>query len=333
LESDPHTVVEGMLIAAYAIGTSEGYIYIGDEYPLAVERVRIALKQAREYGLLGDAVLGSGFSFNVEIRRGAGAFITGEETALIESMERGRGVPRIRPPYPVYHGLWGKPTNVNNVETLANTPAIIEKGGDWYAGIGTEGSKGTKLFSLSGNITYTGVAEVPFGLPLRRLVEDIGGGIANGRKLKALHPGGAMLGLIPASLIDQPIDFEGLASIGSSVGSGGMIVIDESACLVDVAYMLMSFAYSESCGKCSIGRLGTKQMLGVLQDATNGKGQPEDMDLLTELSESLALGSFCPLCGGAADPVVSLLTYFRDELEAHIKEHHCPTGVCQELSE
>ncbi len=333
LESDPHTVVEGMLIAAYAIGTSEGYIYIGDEYPLAVERVRIALKQAREYGLLGDNVLGSGFSFNVEIRRGAGAFITGEETALIESMERGRGVPRIRPPYPVYHGLWGKPTNVNNVETLANIPTIIEKGGDWYAGIGTKGSKGTKLFSLSGNIAYTGVAEVPFGLPLRRLVEDIGGGIANGRKLKALHPGGAMLGLIPASLIDQPIDFEGLASIGSSVGSGGMIVIDESACLVDVAYMLMSFAYSESCGKCSIGRLGTKQMLGVLQDATNGKGQPEDMDLLIELSESLALGSFCALCGGAADPVVSLLTYFRAELEAHIKEHHCPTGVCQELSE
>jgi NADH:ubiquinone oxidoreductase subunit F (NADH-binding) len=295
--------------------------------------LEVALKQAEERGLLGDSILGSGFSFNVKIRRDAGAFISGEETALIESIEGGRGIPRIRPPFPVHRGLWGEPTNVNNVETLANVPAIIEKGDDWYAGIGTEGSKGTKLFSLSGNIARAGVVEVPFGLPLRRLVEDIGGGTADGDKLKALQPGGAMLGFIPAKLVDQPIDFEGLASIGTRVGSGGLIVIDESDCLVDVAYIQMSFAYSESCGKCSIGRLGTKQMLGILKDATNGRGQPEDVELFTELSESMALGSLCPLCGGAAGPVLSLLNYFRDELEAHIKEHRCPTGVCPGLSE
>jgi len=333
LESDPHSVLEGMLIGAYAVGAGAGYVYTGPEYPLAAERLEVAIKQAEERGLLGDSILGSGFSFNVKIRRDAGAFISGEETALIESIEGGRGIPRIRPPFPVHRGLWGEPTNVNNVETLANVPAIIEKGDDWYAGIGTEGSKGTKLFSLSGNIARAGVVEVPFGLPLRRLVEDIGGGTADGCKLKALQPGGAMLGFIPAKLVDQPIDFEGLASIGTRVGSGGLIVIDESDCLVDVAYIQMSFAYSESCGKCSIGRLGTKQMLDILKDATNGRGQPEDVELFTELSESMALGSLCPLCGGAAGPVLSLLNYFRDELEAHIKEHRCPTGVCPGLSE
>ncbi len=332
LESDPHIVIEGMLIAAYAIGASQGYIYIGDEYPLAMQRLKIALEQVREFGLLGDNILDSGFSFEVEIRRGAGAFVSGEETALIESIERGRGVPRVRPPYPVYQGLWGRPTNVNNVETLANIPAIIEKGGDWYASIGTEGSKGTKLFSLSGNIAYTGVFEVPFGMPLRRLVEEIGGGISDGRRLKALQPGGAMLGLIPASLIDQPIDFEGLVSIGSRVGSGGLVVLDETACVVDLVSMMMSFAYSESCGKCSIGRLGTKQILSIFQDATSGQGKPEDISLLTDLSESVALGSLCPLCGGIAGPIVGLLNYFRKELEAHIIEHHCPAGVCQALA-
>jgi len=332
MEGDPQAIVEAMLIGAYAIGANEGYIYIGPEHPLATERLEVALKQAKECGLLGDDILGSGFSFNIKIRRDAGAFVSGEETALIESIEGGRGIPRVRPPFPVNQGLWGKPTVVNNVETLANVPAIIEKGGNWYAGIGTERSKGTKLFSLSGNIARSGVAEVPFGLPLRRLVEDIGGGITNGHKLKALQPGGATLRLIPANLIDQPIDFEGFVSIGSMIGSGGLIVIDESACLVDIAYMLMSFAYSESCGKCSIGRLGIKQMLNILQDATNGRGQPEDIDLLIELSESMALGSLCPLCGGAAGPVMSLLDYFRGELEAHIKEHRCPAGVCQELT-
>ncbi len=332
LESDPHIVIEGMLIAAYAIGASQGYIYIGDEYPLAMQRLKIALEQVREYGLLGDNIFDSGFSFEVEIRRGAGAFVSGEETALIESIERGRGVPRVRPPYPVYHGLWGRPTNVNNVETLANIPAIIEKGGDWYASIGTEGSKGTKLFSLSGNIAYTGVFEIPFGMPLRRLVEEIGGGISDGRRLKALQPGGAMLGLIPASLIDQPIDFEGLVSIGSRVGSGGLVVLDETACVVDLVSMMMSFAYSESCGKCSIGRLGTKQILSIFQDATSGRGRPEDISLLADLSESVALGSLCPLCGGIAGPIMGLLNYFREELEAHIIEHHCPAGVCPALA-
>ncbi|GAH81865.1 unnamed protein product, partial [marine sediment metagenome] len=222
---------------------------------------------------------------------------------------------------------------VNNVETLANVPSIIKKGGDWYASIGTEQSKGTKLFSLSGNIARTGVVEVPFGMTLRRLVEELGGGVPNGHKLKALQLGGAMLGFIPASQIDLPIDFEGLVSIGSGVGSGGLVVIDESACMVDVAYMLMSFAQSECCGKCLIGRLGTKQMLDILQDITNGGGQPEDMDLLAELGESMALGSLCPLCGGAPDPVASILRHFRDELEAHIKERRCPAGVCQGLTQ
>lgn len=332
LEGDPHSVLEGMLIGAYAIGATEGYIYIRAEYPLATERIKVAIKQANDLGLLGDDILGSGFSFHIKIRRGAGAFICGEETALISSIEGGRGIPRIRPPFPAQSGLWGKPTNVNNVETLANIPLIIEKGSDWYASIGTEQSKGTKLFSLSGNITRPGVVEVPFGLTLRSLVEDIGGGIPNGCKLKALQPGGAMLGLIPASLVDQPIDFEGLASIGSGVGSGGLVVIDESACLVDVACILMSFAQNECCGKCLIGRLGTKKMLDILQGITNGRGQPGDMDLLAELSESMVLGSLCPLGGGAPGPVMSTLRYFRDELEAHIVEHRCPAGVCHELT-
>jgi len=332
LEGDPHAVLEGMLIGAYAIGANEGYIYIRAEYPLATERLKVAIEQARERGLLGDDILGSGFSFHIKIRRGAGAFVCGEETALISSIEGERGIPRIRPPFPVQRGLWGKPTNVNNVETLANVPSIIEKSGDWYTSIGTERSKGTKLFSLSGNIARTGVVEVPFGLSLRSLVEDIGGGIPNGHKLKALQPGGAMLGFIPASLVAQPIDFESLVEIGSGVGSGSLVVIDESACLVDIAYRLMSFVYNECCGKCVMGRLGTKQMLDILQDITNGRGQPKDTDLLTELSESMSLGSLCPLGGGAPGPIMSILNYFRDEFEAHIEEHRCPAGVCQGLT-
>jgi len=333
LEGDPHAVLEGMLIGAYAIGAAEGYIYIRSEYPLATERLQVALEQAGEKGLIGDNILGSGFSFHVEIRRGAGAFICGEETALINSIEGEQGIPRIRPPFPVQEGLWAKPTSVNNVETLANIPSIIEKGGDWYAGIGTEKSKGTKLFSLSGNIVRTGVVEVPFGLTLRSLVEDIGGGIPEGHQLKAIQPAGGMLGLIPASLVDQPIDFEGLAEIGSGLSSGGLVVVDESACIVDIAYSLISFAYNEMCGKCSIGRLSTKQMLIILENITGGKGQPGDIELLTELVETTALGALCPLCGGATCPTRSILQYFRDELEAHIKEHRCPANVCQGLSE
>jgi len=332
LEGDPHMVLEGMLIGAYAIGATKGYIYIRVEYPLATERLKIVLKQARELGLLGDNILGSGFSFDIEIRRGAGAFICGEETALINSLEGKRGIPRIRPPFPAQEGLWGKPTNVNNVETLASVPAIIEKGGDWYAGIGMDKSKGTKLFSLSGNITRTGVAEVPFGISLRELIEEVGGGVPDGRKLKALQPGGAMLGLIPAGLIDRPVDFEGLMEIGSGVGSGGLAVIDDSACMVDIACLLLRFAYDECCGKCVVGRLGTKQMLDILQDITRGNGRPQDPELLIQLGEAMIKGSLCPLCGGAPCPVISTLKHFGDEYEAHIKQHRCPTGICPELS-
>jgi len=332
LEGDPHLVLEGMLIGAYAIGATGGYIYIRAEYPLAAERMRIAIMQARGLGLLGDNILGSGFSFEVEIRRGAGAFICGEETALINSIEGKRGIPRIRPPFPAQEGLWGKPTNVNNVETLANVPAITDKGGQWYASIGTEGSKGTKLFSLSGNITRSGVVEVPFGMSLRQLVEELGGGVADGRKLKALQLGGALLGLIPASLMDRTIDFEDLAEIGSGVGSGGLAVIDDKACMVDIACLLMSFSYDECCGKCVVGRLGTKQMLDILQDIACGKGRPQDPELLIELGEAMIKGSLCPLCGGAPCPVISTLEHFGDEYEAHIKQHRCPANVCHELS-
>jgi len=331
LESDPHAVLEGMLIGAYAIGAGEGYIYIHSSSALAVKRLETALKQASEKGLIGDNILGSGFSFHVKIWQGADAYICGEETALISSIEgeREQGIPRIRPPYPAQVGLWSKPTCVNNVETLANVPHIIEKTGDWYAGIGTERSKGTKLFSLSGSIVRTGVFEVPFGLNLKELVEDIGGGIPNGRKLKAIQPAGVMLGLIPASLVEQPLDFDALANVGSGLGSGGLIIIDDSACIVDVAHSLVSFACNGMCGKCSIGRLGTKQLLVILENITNGKGRPRDIDLLTELTESVNPGTLCPLCGGVPSPTRSIFQHFRDELEAHIKEHSCPASVCK----
>ncbi|MDH5696308.1 MAG: NADH-quinone oxidoreductase subunit F [Dehalococcoidia bacterium] len=335
LEGDPHAVLEGMIIGAYAIGAGEGYIYIHSGSALAIKRLEAALKQASEKGFVGDNILGSGFSFHVKIWHGDDAYICGEETALISSIEGKRevGIPRIRPPYPAQVGLWSKPTCVNNVETLANVPHIIEKTGDWYAGIGTERSKGTKLLSLSGNIVRTGIVEVPFGLTLQRLVEDIGGGIPNGHKLKVIQPAGVMLGLIPASLVDQPIDFDALTKIGSGLGSGGLIVIDDSACIVDVAHSLVSFACNEMCGKCSIGRLGTKQLLVILENITNGRGRPQDIDLLTELTESVSPGTLCPLCGGVPSPTKSILQHFRDELEAHIKEHRCPANVCQGLGE
>jgi NADH-quinone oxidoreductase subunit F len=334
LEGDPHAVLEGMLIGAYAIGAGEGYIYIHSESALAIQRLEAALKQASEKGLVGDNILGSGFSFHIKIWHGDEAYICGEETALISTIEGEweQGIPRIRPPYPAQEGLWAKPTCVNNVETLANIPHIIDKTGDWYAGIGIERSKGTKLFSLSGSIVHTGVVEIPFGLTLRNLIEDIGGGIPNGRKLKVIQPAGVMLGLIPASLVDQPIDFDGLTGIGSGLGSGGLIVIDESACIVNVAHSLVSFACDEMCGKCSIGRLGTKQLLLILENIINGKGRPQDIDLLTELTETTSPGTLCPLCGGVPGPTKSILQYFRGELEAHIKEHRCPANVCQGLS-
>jgi len=335
LEGDPHSVLEGMLIGAYAIGAAEGYIYIHSESELATRRLEAALKQASEKGLVGDNILGSGFSFHIKIWRGDEAYICGEETALISSIEGKRepGIPRIRPPYPAQVGLWSKPTCVNNVETLANVPHIIEKTGDWYANTGTDKSKGTKLISLSGSIVRTGVVEVPFGLTLRELVEDIGGGVPDGHKLKAIQPAGVMLGLIPASLIDQPVDFNALIEIGSGLGSGGLIIIDDSACIVDVIHSLVSFACKEMCGKCSIGRLGTKQLLVILENITSGKGRPQDIDLLTELTESVSPVTLCPLCGGVPSPTKSILQHFRDELEAHIKEHRCPANVCQGLSE
>jgi NADH-quinone oxidoreductase subunit F len=333
LEGDPHSVLEGMLIGAYAIGAHDGYIYIHSESELAIKRLEIALKQASEKGLVGDNILGSDFCFHIEIWRGEDAYICGEETALISSIDgEEQGIPRIRPPYPAEKGLWTKPTCVNNVETLANVPNIIVKTGDWYAGIGYERSKGTKLFSLSGDIVRTGVVEVPFGVTLRELIEDIGGGIPNGRKLKAIQPAGVMLGLIPPSFIDQPIDFDALNKIGSGLGSGGLIVIDDSACIVDVAHSLISFSCNEMCGKCSIGRLGTKQLLTIFENIINGRGRPQDIDLLTELTESVSPGTLCPLCGGVPSPTRSILQHFRNELEAHIKEHRCPANVCK-LSE
>ncbi len=333
LEGDPHSILEGMVIGAYAIGTREGYIYIHSESTIAVKRLEIALKQATEKGLVGDSILGSDFSFHIKIWLGDAAYICGEETALISSIDgEEQGIPRIRPPYPAQKGLWSKPTCVNNVETLANVPHIIEKTGDWYAGIGTERSKGTKLFSLSGDIIRPGVVEVPFGMTLRKLIEDIGGGIADGRKLKVVQPAGVMLGLIPTNLIDQPIDFDAFTKIGSGLGSGGLIVIDDSACIVDVAHSLISFSCNEMCGKCSIGRLGTKQLLVIFENIINGRGRPHDIDLLTELTESVSPGTLCPLCGGVPSPTRSILQHFRDELETHIKEHRCPANVCK-LSE
>ena len=332
LEGNPHIVIEGMVIGAYAVGATEGYIYIRGEYPLATERMRLAIEQAEEFSLLGTNILNSGFSFQVKIRCGAGAFICGEETALIDSIEGKRGTPRVRPPFPAKRGLWGKPTNVNNVETLANIPSIIKNGGDWYAGIGTKGSTGTKLFSLSGSIIRTGVFEVPLGITLRELVEEFGGGMPKGHKLKAIQPGGAMLGLIPSSLIDRPIDFEGLDEIGSGVGSGGMVIIDESACMVDVTRSLMGFVNDEACGKCLPGLLGTKQMLEILNDIANGKGQPQDRGLLIELGQSMVNGAFCPLCGGASAPVLSTIKHFGDEYTAHIDDKCCPAKVCPMLA-
>ena len=329
MEGDPHSVLEGLLIGAYAMGASEGYIYIRSEYKLARERLEIALKQASEKGLLGDNILGSGFSCGVKIVEGAGAFICGEETALINSIEGEQGLPRIRPPYPTTEGLWGKPTCINNVETLSNVTSVLEKTAAGYAAIGTERSKGTKLISITGNIARTGVVEIPFGLTLRSLVEDVCGGIPNGRRLKVIHPAGGMLGLIPTSLIDKPIEYDALAAISSGLGSGGFVVIDDSACIVDVALSLVDFAYGEMCGKCSMGRLGTKQLKTILEKIAAGQGRTQDIDLLTDLTTTMPVNTFCPLCAGVPCPTRSILQFFRDEIDAHIKEHRCPANVCQ----
>jgi len=333
MESDPHSVLEGLIIGGYAVGASMGYIYIRDEYPLAAQTMQKAVDAAQEAGLLGDGILGSGFSFRVEIRRGAGAFVCGEETALINSIEGKCGLPRVRPPFPARKGLWDQPTNVNNVETLANIPFIMQNGGQWYASIGFKKSTGTKLFSLSGTLQRPGVVEVPFGITLGQLIAGPGGGLPEGKKLKALQPGGAMLGLMPAGFAGTPIDFETLAEIGSGVGSGGMVAIDESACMVDTARLLMKFCDEESCGKCMPGYLGVSQMLAILNDITHAKGQTNDPELLAELGDSMIKGTLCPLCGGAPNPVLSTLKHYAAEYEAHIQEHRCPAGVCRMATE
>ncbi|MEF9975791.1 MAG: NADH-quinone oxidoreductase subunit NuoF [Oscillospiraceae bacterium] len=331
LEGDPHVVLEAMAIAAYAIGASKGYVYIRAEYPIAVNRLRIAIEQAKEYGLLGDNIFDSGFNFDVDIKLGAGAFVCGEETALMTSIEGKRGEPRPRPPFPAQKGLFGKPTILNNVETYANVPQIILKGSEWFKGIGTEKSKGTKVFALGGKIKNTGLVEVPMGTTLRTIVEEIGGGIPGGKKFKAAQTGGPSGGCIPASLIDTPIDYDNLIAIGSMMGSGGLIVMDEDTCMVDIAKFFLDFTVDESCGKCAPCRIGTKRLLELLEKITSGKGTMEDLDKIGELAEFIKGNSLCGLGQTAPNPVLSTLHYFRDEYEAHIKEKRCPAGVCKAL--
>ncbi|MBQ9937738.1 MAG: NADH-quinone oxidoreductase subunit NuoF [Oscillospiraceae bacterium] len=331
LEGDPHAVLEAMAIAGYAIGANQGYIYVRAEYPIAVERLEIAIKQAREYGLLGKDIFGSGFDFDVDIRLGAGAFVCGEETALMTSIEGNRGEPRLRPPFPAVKGLFGKPTILNNVETYANIPQIILKGADWFSSMGTETSKGTKVFALGGKIKHTGLVEVPMGTTLRQIIEEIGGGIPNGKKFKAAQTGGPSGGCIPASLMDTPIDYENLLAIGSMMGSGGLIVMDEDTCMVDIAKFFLEFTVDESCGKCTACRVGTKRLLELLTKICDGNGELEDIDKLEELCEYIKANSLCALGQTAPNPVLSTLMYFRDEYIAHIVDKKCPAGVCKKL--
>jgi NADH-quinone oxidoreductase subunit F len=331
MEGDPHTVIEGMIIAAYAIGASEGYIYIRAEYPLAVQRVRLALEQAEEMGYLGKDIFGSGFNFRIHVKEGAGAFVCGEETALMASIEGKRGMPRPRPPFPAQSGLWGKPSNINNVKSLATVPVIIGRGAEWYASIGTEKSKGTAVFALTGKIANSGLVEVPMGYSLQEIIYGIGGGIPGGKRFKAVQTGGPSGGCLPASLINQPVDYETLAQAGSIMGSGGMVVMDEDTCMVDVARYFLSFTQDESCGKCVPCRLGTKQMLDILNDITHGRGRLEDIDLLLSLSEQIKAGSLCGLGQTAPNPVITTIRYFRDEYEEHIKKHRCRAAVCEGL--
>jgi NADH-quinone oxidoreductase subunit F len=332
LEGNPHSVIEGLLIGAYAMGSHQGYIYVRQEYPLAVANVGIALEQAEEHGFLGENILGSGFDFNITVHRGAGAFVCGEETALIASIEGRRGMPRPRPPYPAVSGLWGKPTNINNVETWANVPMIIDKGADWYTSIGTEGSKGTKIFSLVGKVNNTGLVEVPMGITLRDIIYKIGGGIPDGKAFKAVQTGGPSGGCIPEEMIDLPVDFDELIKAGSMMGSGGMVIMDEDTCMVDTARFLVAFMQDESCGECVPCRLGTKRMLEILTRITEGEGKEEDIELLQELSGGVKDASLCGLGQTAPNPVLSTLRYFRDEYDAHIKEKRCPALVCKALT-
>ncbi len=331
LEGDPHAVLEAMAIAGYAIGASQGYIYVRAEYPIAVERLRIAINQAREMELLGNNIFGSDFSFDIDLRLGAGAFVCGEETALMTSIEGNRGEPRPRPPFPAQKGLFGKPTILNNVETYANIPQIILHGAEWFASMGTEKSKGTKVFALGGKIHNTGLVEIPMGTTLREVIEEIGGGIPNGKKFKAAQTGGPSGGCIPAEHFDIPIDYDNLISIGSMMGSGGLIVMDEDDCMVDIAKFFLEFTVEESCGKCTPCRVGTKRMLEILTKITKGQATMEDLDKLEELCYYIKNNSLCGLGQTAPNPVLSTLRYFRDEYEAHIKEKRCPAGVCKAL--
>ena len=331
LEGDPHSVLEAMTIAGKAVGANQGYIYCRAEYPLAIFRLETAIRQANELGLLGDKILGSDFSFNIEVRLGAGAFVCGEETALIASIEGGRGMPHPRPPFPAQSGLWGKPTIINNVETLANVPVILTRGGDWFAKIGTDKSKGTKVFALTGKINNSGLVEVPMGTPLRDIIYNIGGGIPGGKKFKAIQTGGPSGGVITADYIDTPIDYEHLQALGSIMGSGGMIVMDEDDCMIDVAKFYLGFAVDESCGKCAPCRIGSRQLLGMLESISKGTAEPDVMQKLAQVGKAMQRASLCGLGQNSPNPVLSTLRYFEDEYRAHIEEHRCPAGKCKEL--
>jgi NADH:ubiquinone oxidoreductase subunit F (NADH-binding)/NAD-dependent dihydropyrimidine dehydrogenase PreA subunit len=331
LEGDPHSVLEAMTVAGYAIGASKGYIYIRAEYPLAIHRLEVAIQQARDLGLLGDDILGSGFSFDIELRFGAGAFVCGEETALLQSIEGNRGMPKPRPPFPAVKGLWDRPTVINNVETLANIPVIINKGADWFNKIGTETTKGTKVFALTGKVNNSGLIEVPMGTTLREIIFDIGGGIRGGHEFKAAQTGGPSGGIIPPQFLDTKIDFESLAKIGSIMGSGGLIVMDETDCVVDIAKFYLDFTVDESCGKCAPCRIGGRKLLNYLNKITEGRGTEDDIVQMQNISDAMCKASLCGLGQTAANPVKSTLKYFMDEYMEHIKDKKCRAGKCSKL--
>ena len=331
LEGDPHSVIEGMIIGAYAAGASQGYIYCRAEYPIAVRTMKTAIEQARNLGLLGEDILGSGFSFDLEVRMGAGAFVCGEETALMASIEGKRGEPRPRPPFPAQKGLWEQPSNINNVETYSNVPQIILKGAEWFASLGYKKSTGTKTFSMAGDVKNTGLIEVPFGITLREIIYDVGGGIKEDKKFKAVQTGGPMGGCLPKELLDLPMDYEALADAGSILGSGGLVVMDEDTCMVDIARFFMEFTQDESCGKCTPCRVGTRRILEILTRICDGKGKPEDLDILRDLCDQINENSLCGLGKGAPNPVKSTLEHFLDEYEAHIYEKRCPAKICKAL--
>ncbi len=331
LEGDPHAVIEGMLVAGYAIGANNGVIYVRAEYPLAIKRLKVAIDQASACGVLGDNVLNSGFDFHLKIKAGAGAFVCGEETALMASVEGKRGMPRVRPPFPAVKGLWDKPTNINNVETYANVPAILRRGSEWYAGLGTERSKGTKVFALTGKVNNTGLAEVPMGVTLREIIFDIGGGIQNGKEFKAVQIGGPSGGCLPKEMLDLPVDYDSLIKVGAMVGSGGLVTMDETTCMVDIARFFLNFTQKESCGKCTPCREGTKRMLEILTRITKGQGKAGDIETLERLAKNIQATSLCGLGQTAPNPILTTLKYFRHEYEAHINEKRCPAGACSAL--